>query len=173
MDDGINHDYDSECPHCGHSPICWRDCTELGCEDGFMDAHDDDSINYAPGELIYKCNECNGTGTISWCPGCGKGIEHPILEEEEIEIEILNYSPNMKNQTVYIEIANEIEKAEIKHPDWPTDVIYALSIMIEEAGEAMRAAVQFQLEGGDIRNVRKELLETAAMCVRAIEHLPI
>jgi len=137
-----------------------------------MDSNDDDPINYVPGEMIYRCKECKGAGTVTWCPECGKDIEYPILEEET-ELETPNYSPNMKNQIIHLEIAEELEKAEVMHPDWPTDIVYALAIMIEEAGEAMRAAVQYELEGGDLRQVRNELIQTAAMCIRAIEHLPI
>ncbi len=172
MDDGIVYDYSSECPHCGCSPICWRHCTEIGCEEGFMDESDNDPINYVPGELLYRCSECNGAGNVTWCPECGKDIV-PILEEEEIENET-NPSPIIMDIKLSIipDILDELELAEIKHPDWPTDIIHQMAIVIEEAGEAMRAAVQCEYEGRPIQPLKKELIQTAAMCIRMLNNLP-
>ncbi len=41
---------DINCPKCGHAPIHNRDCAELTCNDGFIDQHYDDPINFMPGE---------------------------------------------------------------------------------------------------------------------------
>lgn len=61
------------------------------------------------------------------------------------------------------EICNELEHAIAKHPGFTTDLIHQVAIMAEEAGEAIQAA-----NDGDIEQVKKELLQTAAMCVRVI-----
>lgn len=68
-------------------------------------------------------------------------------------------------------ILHELGKAEHKHPHWPTDVIHAVSIMQEESGEAIRAAIQYEYEGGSIEHVKNELIQTAAMCLRCLKNM--
>jgi len=69
-------------------------------------------------------------------------------------------------------ILSELKHAEAKHPGWPDDIVHAVAIMIEEAGEAMQAAINCHYEGGDIELLRIELAQVGAMCVRTIMHLP-
>jgi NTP pyrophosphatase (non-canonical NTP hydrolase) len=69
-------------------------------------------------------------------------------------------------------IFSELRKAEEKHPGWPDDVIHAVGILVEEAGEAMQAAIDHTYSGGDIERLRKELAQTGAMAIRALLHLP-
>ena len=70
-------------------------------------------------------------------------------------------------------ILNELEKAEDKHPEFPTDIIHMLAIMNEEAGEAIRAGLIYHYEGGKIDDVELELLQTAAMCLRCLKNLKL
>lgn len=63
-------DLDAPCKKCGHAPTRRKDCPALDCEDGEIDEHEDDPINYPPGSF-QDCNECNGTGFVDWCPKCG------------------------------------------------------------------------------------------------------
>lgn len=72
MDD-YQEDYDEKCPSCGHTPIRWRDCTNIHCDDGFIDLYEDDPLWYDEGDLEV-CPECNGTGIERWCPNCGTTI---------------------------------------------------------------------------------------------------
>jgi hypothetical protein len=58
--------------------------------------------------------------------------------------------------------------AEKKHPLWPDDLIHGVAIVCEESGEAIRAALQCQYEGGEIDDVRRELVQTAATCFRML-----
>lgn len=74
--------------------------------------------------------------------------------------------------TISQRVINEVLKAERKHPDWPTDIIHQVAIMQEESGEAIRATIQLVYEGGSIDEVRKELIQTAAMCFRCLKNLP-
>lgn len=67
-------DLDGACPRCGEQELRWRDCDQIGCEDGFIDEHDDDPVNFAPGEESYMCEECFGTGSQKWCSKCGLDI---------------------------------------------------------------------------------------------------
>jgi hypothetical protein len=74
------------------------------------------------------------------------------------------------NQAVQ-KILKELDDAEKVHPDYPSDVIYQTAIMVEEAGESMRAALHVVYEGGTIGALEKELIQTAAMCIRQLEFL--
>lgn len=47
----------------------WVPCWSCGGEGG-QDAHDDDAINYAPGEEWNGCDECRGNGGWNVCPDC-------------------------------------------------------------------------------------------------------
>jgi hypothetical protein len=66
-------DYDVHCPYCGKTPLHSRNCDNW-CEDGYFDEYEYDPINFLPGEELTKCDECNGTGVVWWCPSCGKNL---------------------------------------------------------------------------------------------------
>jgi NTP pyrophosphatase (non-canonical NTP hydrolase) len=68
-------------------------------------------------------------------------------------------------------ILEELKKAELMHPDWPKDIIHAVAIMQEESGEAIRAAIQYTYEKGTQEAIEKELIQTAAMCLRCLFNL--
>lgn len=73
-------------------------------------------------------------------------------------------------QHILFDIKKELEKAKKKHPFFPLDAVRRCSIMMEEAGEAVQAAND--IVWGDIddtANLKTELLQTAAMCVRILE----
>lgn len=88
------------------------------------------------------------------------------LLNEEAE---MNQSPDSKITT---EILTEFHKAKTKHPTWPTCLFRMDAIVGEEKGEVTRAVVQYDMEGGKLEEIRKELIQTAAMCIRMIENLP-
>jgi len=67
-----------------------------------------------------------------------------------------------------IAIAVEYNRAKSKHPNWPTDTVYAAAIVGEEAGELIRAAVQANMEMGKVSEMNVEAIQTAAMCVRFV-----
>lgn len=69
------------------------------------------------------------------------------------------------------DILQELERAEKKFPVFPVDKIHAVSIMNEEAGEAIQAALNFHYLNGDINDIRKELIQTAAMAIRNLINL--
>lgn len=85
----MEDDYDIEdnvsCPKCGHSPLHSRSCASIFCEGGFIDASEDDPINFAPGECEHACPECRGTDIERWCPGCGENLSGVKLEWDEEE----------------------------------------------------------------------------------------
>ena len=65
----------------------------------------------------------------------------------------------------------EYGKAIVKHPDWPEDILHQIAIVNEESGEATRAALHVEYENGSIEDLREELVQTAAMCIRMLEHI--
>jgi len=69
------------------------------------------------------------------------------------------------------DIVKEYKKACEKHPEWPSDILHQIAIVNEESGEATRASLQFVYEKGSIEDVRKELLQTGAMCLRMLKGL--
>lgn len=72
--------FESPCPACGNASTHWRRCSELSCDDGFLDEYEDDLVNYAPGDYV-ACGNCKGTGIEHWCPACGADVN----EVEEVE----------------------------------------------------------------------------------------
>ena len=61
----------------------------------------------------------------------------------------------------------ELDRARVKHPDWEADdVVYCAAIVGEEAGELLKAAVQFRGEGGTMEACDMEVIQTAATCFR-------
>ena len=67
-----------------------------------------------------------------------------------------------------LEIEEEFERAEKKHPNFPEDMFRQLAIMQEEAGEVTKAVLEYFYEGGPLENIREELNQTAAMCMRML-----
>lgn len=69
------------------------------------------------------------------------------------------------------QILQEVERAQKKYPEWPADVVHAIAVMVEEAGEALRAANNCKWHNGDIEALRTELVQTGAMVIRALKNL--
>ena len=71
----------------------------------------------------------------------------------------------------YSDIDRELNRAKEIHPDFPDDMFRQVTIMNEEAGEVNKAVLHYHYEDGCITDVRKELIQTAAMCMRMLENL--
>ncbi len=72
---------------------------------------------------------------------------------------------------VFKMIGDELEIAIQKHPLWPADPLHAIGIIMEEAGEAAKDAVQWTYELHKLKDghtLKKELIQTAATCIRMI-----
>lgn len=70
FDDEIE-DIETPCPNCRAQLTRRRPCIALMCDEGQIDEHEEDPINYAPGEAYTECDECRGHGFLHWCPACG------------------------------------------------------------------------------------------------------
>lgn len=84
------------------------------------------------------------------------GVQKVMTEETKLLEDIINA------------VNKEFERACTKHPKFPKDIVHMVSVVAEEAGEAVRAANILSMEKGSIEEVKKELIETAAMCVRTL-----
>lgn len=82
-----------------------------------------------------------------------------------------------KTNIITQDILAELCRAEHLHPVWPAqgqrgDHVWAAAIVAEEAGEALQAALNYQAHGkGSIGHIRKELVQTGAMVLRALINL--
>lgn len=72
--------------------------------------------------------------------------------------------------TISSEIIDEVIRAS-SHPTWPTDAVHAVSILTEESGELMKAAIEYHYNNGDIEAVREEAVQTGAMALRVLMHI--
>jgi NTP pyrophosphatase (non-canonical NTP hydrolase) len=81
----------------------------------------------------------------------------------------------MADSAILQDILNELKKAKKKFPNWPDHMVSRAAIVAEEAGELVRAALQFKYERSDresqILELRKEAIQTAAMAIRFLENL--
>jgi hypothetical protein len=69
------------------------------------------------------------------------------------------------------EILKELHQAKQKWPRYYSDVIHAAAIIGEEAGEILKAALDYTYDNGAIEDVEKETIQTAAMCIRLLENI--
>lgn len=85
-----------------------------------------------------------------------------------------------KAREIAMRIADELDRAEKLHPHWPLDPIYAVAILTEEVGEAMREAIDltFGTSSTDEKEsdaaydrLKTELVQCGAMVFRALIHL--
>lgn len=85
----------------------------------------------------------------------------------------------MTRQTIWSEIEKEVRKAKKAYPNWPDHPAAQAGIVVEEAGELMKAALEFKYEKGkkgrtaddQIERMREEAIQTAAMAIRFLENL--
>ena len=106
---------------------------------------------------------------------CPSGSKPTVQEEEDPYIKFIvssHESVPLQSLQKYSKIEKELERAEKKHPEFPADMFRQLAIMQEEAGEVTKAVLDYHYEKGTLEHVKEELIQTAAMCMRMLEHLP-
>lgn len=81
----------------------------------------------------------------------------------------------MEYSEIIERITNELNNnACKKFPAWPFDPIHAAGIVGEEAGEIMKAVLQWVYEPGKgtkQEDVEDELIQTAAMAIRMLKNM--
>lgn len=72
------------------------------------------------------------------------------------------------------EALNELQRARKRYPDWPIDVVHATVVMCEEAGECLKSAneVRWSHKSATLADLREEVIQTIAMCLRLIVETP-
>ncbi len=72
-------------------------------------------------------------------------------------------------------IAIELFEVEKKFPLWPNDILYMIAIIQEELGESTKAGIDHVYRNAPIKDIKKELIQTTAMCIRtliALDRIP-
>ena len=75
----------------------------------------------------------------------------------------------MIRQDIFNAIKSERERAISLHT-WPDKMSHQIAVIIEEGGEAVRAALNHVYEGGSIEEVVKEVTEVSATAYRLLEN---
>lgn len=124
--------------------------------------------------------------------GWGGTYVVPIIKEEVIEDESVirvkevtehlrqklqekKYSDRVRKHADAM--LHELKHSRVNHPDdsWPwksSDFVHQCSVMMEEAGEAVRAANTLRESSkGDLLSLYNELAQTGAMCLRIMEQI--
>ena len=77
--------------------------------------------------------------------------------------------------TVYMRVIMEIKRAEKLHPNYPADHLRRTAIMVEEAGEALKAAVTLTRQDSPasryeflVSDLVTELIHTTAMAFKQL-----
>lgn len=84
-------------------------------------------------------------------------------------------------RAVWSDVMDEIQRSVTKHPFYPTDPLRRTAIMMEEAGEAIQAALDLTRTTPDARQsalpdlrikdrhrLYEETVQTAAMCIKLL-----
>ena len=71
---------------------------------------------------------------------------------------------------IMVRVDKELERAREKFPSWPRDMIHAAAIVAEEAGELLRASLQYHFEEEKtLEDCDRETIHILAMCIRFLE----
>ena len=65
----------------------------------------------------------------------------------------------------------EIDRAEKLHPVWPTDLVKAAAIPVEEAGELLKAVNDHDEKHTSRQSIITEAVHTAASAIRFLKNL--
>jgi NTP pyrophosphatase (non-canonical NTP hydrolase) len=89
----------------------------------------------------------------------------------ELNSELDRLISEVRRLMKFDEIQQELERAEKKHPDFPSDMFRQVAIINEEAGEVAKAVLDYHYENGYLEDIKQELRQTAAVCMRMLEAL--
>ena len=77
----------------------------------------------------------------------------------------------MKIETILDLVMTEIDQAEQLHPVWPTDLVRAAAIPVEEAGELLKAANDHGEKHTSRQSIITEAVHTAASAIRFLKNM--
>jgi len=77
-----------------------------------------------------------------------------------------------RNEAIAL-ICAELDRAQGLHPAFPVDTVHQVAVMVEEAGEAMQAALNHIYHGGSLEAVKTETIHAGAMALRVLMNLGV
>ena len=77
----------------------------------------------------------------------------------------------MKIEAILGLVMAEIDRAEKLHPVWPTDLVKAAAIPVEEAGELLKAANDHDEKHTSRQSIVTEAVHTAASAICFLKNL--
>lgn len=88
------------------------------------------------------------------------------MNGESREPTCLHYYDDERVVFAIDDLVEELQRAEQKHPVWPTSQLRQTAIVSGEAGEALQASLHVAEGRGDKSALRQEIIQTGAMCLR-------
>ena len=76
----------------------------------------------------------------------------------------------LSDSNLMLALADELDRAEKLHPDWPKDLVYQAAIVMEEAGEFMQAVMNHRFHDGAFEDVVREIQQVGAMALRFLKN---
>lgn len=77
---------ETTCPRCGYCPTNRQPCTQISCDEGWINLFDEDPLWYDEDD-VEICTNCHGTGIEHWCSNCGFDLQTFAKADDEEEIE--------------------------------------------------------------------------------------
>ena len=81
----------------------------------------------------------------------------------------------LSDSQIAMALMRECDRAQKLHPEWPADIIYQAVIINEEAGEVMKACMEYRFEpakGVTMAHIIAEVVQVGAMAVRFLKNVP-
>jgi NTP pyrophosphatase (non-canonical NTP hydrolase) len=117
-------------------------------------------------KICKNCLSCTGFKTVDNEYSCNilKGVNPFQICK--------NFKPKKPDRKQIInQFLIELQKAEEKHPNWPKELTHQALILAEEAGEIAKAALHIIEGKGTLEELKEEIYQTGAMCIRLAENL--
>ena len=80
----------------------------------------------------------------------------------------MKYTETEAIRVISNDIYLELERSNMKHGEMPENMFEQITIVNEEIGEVSKAILDFHYEDGTLDDVRKELIQSCAMCVKML-----
>ncbi len=109
------------------------------------------------------------------CASGGESTPKPrttVYHFDEDSLDKLEKELKALQEDKWISVEDELNRAKKLHPNYPFDMFRQVAIMNEEAGEVTKAVLHYHYENGSLDDIKKELIQTMAMCMRMLESLP-
>lgn len=72
---------------------------------------------------------------------------------------------------IFEDLIRGYNRANKLHPEQAGSLYEICAILSEETGEVSNAVIEYMKGNGDREQIKRELIDTAAVCIRALEYL--